>query len=203
MCNRLSLSNKTKDNNSNKKLQKFDVNKLNSLFDFFNSENTNHTHLIDPGNNYNFHEQYLEIQSTQSLIFDENAYKTFFIISLNITSLSNSLNFSKLEAFVHNLNPKPDIIAVTETWVHNNLPGPYCNLNDYVFISNRRKIPIKGGGVGFYVKHCHKFTVIDKMTKMHEKAFELIFIKIELLVLCVVVMFIDPHRMTIIQIRFF
>ena len=32
--------------------------------------------------------------------------KLFFIISLNIRSLSNSLNFSKLEAFVHNLNPK-------------------------------------------------------------------------------------------------
>ena len=28
------------------------------------------------------------------------------------------LNFSKLEAFVHNLNPKPDIIAITETWIH-------------------------------------------------------------------------------------
>ena len=106
---------KAKDNNSNKKLQKFDVNKLNSLFDFSNSETTNHTHLIDPDNIYNFHEQYLEIQSTKSLIFDENACKTFFIISLNIRSLSNSLNFSKLEAFVHNLNPKPDITAVTET----------------------------------------------------------------------------------------
>ena len=35
--------------------------------------------------------------------------------------------------------------------------------------------------VVFYVKRCHKFTVIDEMTKMHEKAFESIFIKIELL----------------------
>ena len=90
------------------------------------------------------------------------------------------MNFSKLEAFVHNLNPKPDIIAVTETWIHNNLPGPYCNLSDYVFISNSKKIA-KGGGVSFYVKRCHKFTVIDEMTKMHEKVFESIFIKIELL----------------------
>ena len=64
--------------------------------------------------------------------------KLFFIISLNIRSLSNSLNFSILEAFVHNLNPKPDIIAITETWIHNNLPGPYCNISDYVFISNSR-----------------------------------------------------------------
>ena len=55
---------KDKDNNSNKKIQKFDVNKLNSLFDSSNSETTNHTHLIDPVNTYNFYEQYLEIQST-------------------------------------------------------------------------------------------------------------------------------------------
>ena len=81
---------KAKNNNSNKKLQKFDVNKLNSLFNFSNSETTNHTHLNDPVNNYNFYEHYLEIQSTKSLIFDENVCKTFFIISLNIRSLSNS-----------------------------------------------------------------------------------------------------------------
>ena len=81
------------------------------------------------------------------------------------------MNFSKLEAIVHNLNPKSDTIAITETWIYNNLPGPYCNLSDYVFISNSRKIA-KGGGVDFYVKRCHKFTVIDEMTKKHEKAFE-------------------------------
>ena len=99
-----------------------------------------------------------------------------FLLFLNIRSLSNSLNFPKLEAFVHNLNLK----LVTETCILNNLPEPYCNLNDYVFISNSRKIA-KGGGVGFYVKRCHKFTVLDEMTKMHKKAFKSIFIKIELL----------------------
>ena len=103
---------KGKDNNNIKKLQKFDVNKLNSLFDSSNSETTNHIHLIDPVNNYNFYEQYLEIQSTKLLIFDENACKNFFIISLNIRSLSNSLNFSKLEAFVHNLNSKPLLLSL-------------------------------------------------------------------------------------------
>ena len=36
-------------------------------------------------------------------------------------------------------------------------------LSDYVFISNSRKLA-KGGEVGFYVKRCHKFTVIDEMT---------------------------------------
>ena len=49
------------------------------------------------------------------------------------------------------------------------LSGPFCNLNAYVFISNSRKIA-KGGGVGFYIKNCHKFTVIDEMTKMYGKS---------------------------------
>ena len=35
---------KAKDNNSSKKLQKFDVDKLNSLFDSSNSETISHTH---------------------------------------------------------------------------------------------------------------------------------------------------------------
>ena len=91
---------------------------------------------------------------------------------------------------MHNLNPKPDIIAITETWIHNNLPGPYCNLSDYVFISNSRKIA-KGGGVDFYVKRCHKFTVIDEMTKCMKKHLNQFLKRLNyLIILCVVVMFI-------------
>ena len=47
-------------------------------------------------------------------------------------SIVNLLNFSKLEAFIHNLEPKPDIIAVTETWIQSNAPGPYYNLSGYL-----------------------------------------------------------------------
>ena len=151
--------------------------KLNSIFvDDSNSENKEHDNLIGP-NSHHFQEQYLEIQSTKSLIFNKKICNSFLIICVNIRSLSNPLNFSKLESFVHNLNPKPDIIAVAETWIQNNSSGPYCNLENYNFISNSRKVA-KGGGVGLYIKNCHKFNLIDELTIMNEKIFESIFIKI-------------------------
>ena len=112
------------------------------------------------------------------MIFNKKICNSF-IICVNIRSLSNPLNFSKLESFVHNLNPKTDIIAVTETWIQNNSSGPYCNLENYNFISNSRKVA-KGGGVGLYIKNCHKFNLIDELTIMNEKIFESIFIKIQL-----------------------
>ena len=71
------------------------------------------------------------------------------------------------------------IIAVTETWIQNNSPSPYGNLENYNFISNSKKIA-KGGGVGLYIKNCYKFNLIDELTIMNEKIFESIFIKIQL-----------------------
>ena len=68
---------------------------------------------------------------------------------------------------------------MTETWIQNNLPGSYCNLENHNFISNSRKIT-KGGEVGLYIKNCHKFNLIDKLTIMNEKIFESISIKIQL-----------------------
>ena len=106
---------KPKNHNCNKRLPKYsDVNKVNSLFDFSDTETKNHIQLIYL-NYYIFYEQYLEIQSTKLFIFGENASKTFFITSVNIRSLFNSLNFNELKTVVHNLNPKPDIIVVTKS----------------------------------------------------------------------------------------
>ena len=41
------------------------------------------------------------------------------------------------------------------------------------------------------MKSCHKFTVIDEITKMYEKAFESIFIKIALLKSTVLWLFLE------------
>ena len=60
---------------------------------------------------------------------------------------------SKLEAFIHNLELKPDIIVVTETWIQSNAPGSYYNLSGYVFVSTSRKSH-RGGGVGVCIKLC-------------------------------------------------
>ena len=113
------------------------------------------------------------------MIFNKQICNSFLIICVNIRSLSNPLNFSKLESFVYNLNAKPDIIAVTETWIQNNSAGIYCNLENYNFISNSKKIA-KCGEVGLYIKNCYKFNLIDELTIMNKKIFESIFIKIQL-----------------------
>ena len=94
-------------------------------------------------------------------------------------SIVNLLNFSKLEAFIHSLEVKPDIIAVKETWIQANAPGPYYNLSGYMFVSNGRKSH-RGGGVGVYIKNIHNFSVVQELTIMNEKTFESIFIKIDI-----------------------
>ena len=68
---------------------------------------------------------------------------------------------------------------MTESWIENNPPNPYCDLENYNFISNSRKI-IKGCGLGLYIKHCYKFNLIDELTILNKKVSKLIFIKIQL-----------------------
>ena len=96
-------------------------------------------------------------------------------------SIVNLLNFSKLEAFIHNLELKPDIIAVTETWIQSNAPAPHYNLSGYVFVSTcNSKKSHRGGGVDVYIKNIHNFSVVEELTIMNEKLFESIFIKIDI-----------------------
>ena len=60
----------------------FNAEKLNSIFvDDSNSENKEHDNLIDP-NSHHFQEQYLEIQSTNSLIFNKKFVIVFLLFVL-------------------------------------------------------------------------------------------------------------------------
>ena len=102
----------------------------------------------------------------------------FTILNINMRSLANLNNYSKFETLITNLNPQPDIISVTETWLIEQ-SGPHCSLIGYTFVGNCRK-HFRGGGVGFYVKDRLKFTVCEKLSIMKEKVFESLFIKINL-----------------------
>ena len=88
-------------------------------------------------------------------------------------------NFNKLEAFLANMEFKPDIISITETWIKPSSTGLYKNLEGYQFAwgSNCRK-DCNGGGVAFFVKNGISFYVCDDLTIMKEKKFESLFIKI-------------------------
>ena len=100
-------------------------------------------------------------------------------ISVNLRSLVNTANFTKLEAIIFSLLRKPNIIAITETWATPLNSGQYNNLDNYVVVQNPRQNS-KDGGVAFYIKNNLQFTEIDKLSFMNEKVFESIFVKIKL-----------------------
>ena len=147
---------------------------LNTIFQ--DNINTDDNNSLNYPSFYNFQKKYIDISSVELLTFNG---KEFLIVCVNMRSIVNLLNFSKLEAFIHNLQVKPDIIAITEIWIQSNVPGPYYNLSGYVFVSNSRKSH-RGGGVGVYIKNIHNFSVVEEITIMNEKTFESIFIKIDI-----------------------
>ena len=75
---------------------------------------------------------------------DNRISDKFSSIGINIRSLSNTKNFAKLQAFIDSLCFSPSVIAINETYLRDNEPGPHCNLSGYMFISNCRKIFIVG-----------------------------------------------------------
>jgi len=82
----------------------------------------------------------------------------FTILSLNIRSLST--NLIKLKLLLLNFTTKPDIIAITETWLLPNNSLKLLHLESYTLISiprnNRKK---RGGGLAFYVNSALDFSV--------------------------------------------
>ena len=60
----------------------------------------------------------------------------FSSVGINMRSLSNAKNFAKLQAFLSNLCFQPSVIAINETYLRDNEPGPHCDVNGYNFIFN-------------------------------------------------------------------
>ena len=101
--------------------------------------------------NLNVSNQNIEIFNLKR---DEIANATsipFRLLCLNIRSLANVNNFSKLEALVASLPIKLDIIAATETWLKPSFVGPHKNLKGYNFVSNDRVVS-RGGGLDCILK---------------------------------------------------
>lgn len=93
----------------------------------------------------NITETYLDSSTIHSLTDDTNFENMFSSLCVNTRSIVNPKNVCKLEALLMSLPFKPDIIAVTETWIQPNSKGPYLNLPGYNFISNSRQ-KCRGGG---------------------------------------------------------
>ena len=100
-----------------------------------------------------------------------------FAMSVNIRSLKNTLNFTKLETLILSMEIKPHLIGVCETWLSLDSTGMYQNLSGYDFISNPR-ILRTGGGVGFYVKKGLHFIEREDLWIMEEGFYESCFIDV-------------------------
>ena len=147
---------------------------MNSLFDIPQTGNNNvDDRLFDSCS------QYINTSNIHDIAINHNFTNQFLGMSVNMRSLVNTANFTKLEALIFSLPRKPDIIAITETWITPLNSSPYNNLDNYILVQNPRK-NLKGGGVAFYIKNNLQFTVIDELSIMNEKVFESIFVKIEL-----------------------
>ena len=109
---------------------------------------------------------------------DNQISDKFSSIGINIRSLANTKNFSKFQAFIETLCFSPSVIAINETYLRDNNPGPHCDINGYTFISNCRKSH-KGGGVGLYIRDFINFEIREDLTVMDDKIFESLFIEIK------------------------
>ena len=112
-------------------------------------------------------------------VTDEIPEGKLLALELNMRSLVNNANFTKLEALLSFMTYKPDIISISETWITPLSSGAFLNLPGYKFVHNSR-LHFKGGGVALYVKDTIRFHVLTELTTMHEKLFESIFVKLEL-----------------------
>ena len=110
---------------SNEKISKFPLSKANTFdTDYLNStfDNTfehllNNDSELDIDSSLTLNEQYLESCEIKNLFFNNSFKNTFTALALNIRSIVNPLNFSKLEALILNMQCKPDVISICETWI--------------------------------------------------------------------------------------
>ena len=91
-------------------------------------------------------------------------HKDFLIIHINMRSLLK--NFEKLEEMINDLHVSPDIIAISETKLKNNVPFNSF-LTAYDFMHQNSKT--NAGGVALFVKSIYLFNVVDSFNLNAEK----------------------------------
>ena len=95
----------------------FDAKQLNNLF--YSGTADDDDVFVGLGSN-NKREPYLESNQTTLLSYDGSLKNTFSMLYVNIRSLINPLNFSKLESLLASLKLQPDIIA--QGWPTSQMP---------------------------------------------------------------------------------
>ena len=86
--------------------------------------------------------------------------KSFSIFHINLRSIKR--NYDSLKHYLLLLSIKFSVIAITETWLYDDISSLY-QIPDYTFISNHRTHK-RGGGVGFYVRNDIEFKCRNDLT---------------------------------------
>lgn len=143
-------------------------NKFNHLlFNPFQSNYNPIDNVIDPDSNY-FEKQsdilnkctyFLEDDFNNKLAKDYNS-NNFSLFHLNVRSLNK--HFDAFETYINLLKVKFSVIALSETWVHEDLDTSSFNIPGYLYINNFRASK-SAGGVGFFIKENLKYTVREDL----------------------------------------
>ena len=83
--------------------------------------------------------------------------KSLAMLYINIRSLNK--NFDKLYEMLVNMESKPDIIALSETWITNNRPDEY-DIPGFEFLHT--KSPTNNGGVAFFISQQYNAQVTNE-----------------------------------------
>ena len=99
--------------------------------------------------------QYIPPSDIKKTLFHQNH---FSFLNLNIRSLNK--NFHKIENLLNQLNFSPNIICVTEIWLHETKPFIH-HLKGYDFIEKCGQG--SAGGVGFFIKENLQYKLVNNI----------------------------------------
>ena len=105
------------------------ANYINSLFDIPQTGNNNlDDRLLDSCS------QCIDTSNIYDIAFNHNFTNQFLGLNVNMRSLVNTANFTKLEALIFSLLRKPDKIAIIESWALPLNSGPYSKLGNCILV---------------------------------------------------------------------
>lgn len=101
---------------------------------------------------------------------------TFSLPSVLMTNVNHMLN--KLDELFVIINEFcPDIIALTETWLNENITNSVCNITGYSIVRHDR-LHGSGGGILLYIKNDLQFKRLNEPLVANSNDFEILFVSI-------------------------
>ena len=113
--------------------------------------------------------------TTSEFLSAKFSNKTFSIFHLNISSLQKHID--ELRTLLICTNANFDVICISETRLHNEVPLSNIAIDGYDFIHT--PTPTQCGGAGMYIKNGIEYSIIKNITKCHKDISESIFVELK------------------------